>query len=175
MFTMKIEMMKSDREYYIGHFLLLTVLYIWILQFILYLFPVAWWRDETARSSISRGIASKIIPNLPIWGINSEFKGIMVNKGRIHRELRNFRDIFWNLVKLDDELRWEIREIDVFRKKTQRSIRGIKNRSIWISNHGEIKDGSGMKFSESRRAPIEIKMKLNLNWNPNPKIDDTWR
>ena len=28
----------------------------------------------------------------------------MVNKGRIHREFRYFRDIFWNLVKLDDEL-----------------------------------------------------------------------
>ena len=37
-----------------------------------------------------------------------------------------------------------------FRKITQRSIRGIKNHSIWISNHGEIKDGSGKKFSESR-------------------------
>ena len=47
----------------------------------------------------------KIIPNLPIWGIKSELKGIMVNKGRIHRELRYFRDIFWKLIKLDDELR----------------------------------------------------------------------
>ena len=57
------------------------------------------------RSSISRGIGSKINPNLPIWGIKSELRGIMVNKGRIHREFRYFRDIFWNLVKLDDELR----------------------------------------------------------------------
>ena len=40
-------------------------------------------------------------------------------------------------------------ENGVFRKKTQRSIRGIKNRSIWISNHGEIKDGSERKFLES--------------------------
>ena len=131
------------------------------------------WRDETARSSISHGLVSKINPNLPIWGIKSEFKGIMVNKGRIHMELRYFREIFWNLGKLDDELRWEIREI--FREITQRSICGIKNRSIWTSNHGEIKDGSGMKFSESRRTQIEIKTKLNLNWDPNPKIDDTWR
>ena len=61
--------------------------------------------DETTRSSISHGLVSKINPNLPIWGIKSELKGIMVNKGRIHRELRYFRDIFWNLVKLDDELR----------------------------------------------------------------------
>ena len=54
---------------------------------------------------MSHGLVSKINPNLPIWGIKSELKGIMVNKGRIHRESRNFRDIFWNLVKLDDELR----------------------------------------------------------------------
>ena len=47
----------------------------------------------------------KIIPNLPIWGIKRELRGIMVNTGRIHREFRYFRDIFWNLVKLDDELR----------------------------------------------------------------------
>ena len=99
----------------------------------------------------------------------------MVNTGRIHSEFRYFRDIFWNLVKLDDELRWEIRENGVFGKKTQRSIRGIKNHSIWISNHGEIKDGSRKKFSESRRTQIEIEMKLNLNWSPNPKINDTRR
>ena len=48
------------------------------------------WRDKTMRSSISRGIASKIIPNLPIWWKCIEFKGIMVNTGRIHRELSNF-------------------------------------------------------------------------------------
>ena len=66
-------------------------------------------------------------------------------------------------------------ENGVFKKKTQRSMRGIKNRSIWISNHGEIKDGIGMKFSESRRTQIEIKTKLNLNWDRKPKIDDTWR
>ena len=48
------------------------------------------WRDETARSLISHGIASKIFPNLPIWWKCIEFKGIMVNKGRIHREIRKF-------------------------------------------------------------------------------------
>ena len=84
----------------------------------------------------------------------------MVNKGRIYRELRYFREIFWNLVKLDDELRWKIRENGGFIKITQRSIRGIKNRSIWISNHREIKDGSERKFSESRRTQIEIKNKI---------------
>ena len=57
------------------------------------------------RSSISHGLVSKIKPNLPILGIYHELKGIMVNKGRIHRELRYFREIFWKLIKLDDELR----------------------------------------------------------------------
>ena len=38
-------------------------------------------------------------------GIKRELRGIMVNTGRIHRKFRYFRDIFWNLVKLDDELR----------------------------------------------------------------------
>ena len=55
----------------------------------------------------------------------------MVNKGRIQRELRYFRDIFWNLVKLDDELRREIRENGGFRKITSKRIHGIKNHRIW--------------------------------------------
>ena len=49
---------------------------------------------KPARSSISHGLVSKIIPNLPIWGIKKELRGIMVNTGRIHREFRYFRDIF---------------------------------------------------------------------------------
>ena len=120
------------------------------------------WRDKTARSSISHGLVSKIKPNLPILGIYNELSGIMVNKGRIHRELRYFWDIFWKLIKLEDELRWEIRENGGFRK-TQRSIHRIKNHSIWISNRGEIKDGSGRKFSESRRTYTEIKNEIELN------------
>ena len=54
----------------------------------------ALWRDETARSSISHGLVSKIKPNLPIFGIYNELSCIMVNKGRIHIELRYFLDIF---------------------------------------------------------------------------------
>ena len=34
-----------------------------------------------------------------------KLRGIMVNNGRIHREIRYFQEIFWNLIKLDDELR----------------------------------------------------------------------
>ena len=108
---------------------------------------VRYWRDETLRSSFSHGLVSKIKPNLPIWGIKRELRGIMVNKGRIHREFRYFRDIFWNLVKLDDELRWESRENGVFRKKTSKRIHGIKNHRIWTWFRGEIKIWSGEKFS----------------------------
>ena len=57
------------------------------------------------RSSISHGLVSKIKPNLLILGIYNELSGITVNKGRIQRELRYFRDIFWKLTKLDGELR----------------------------------------------------------------------
>ena len=34
----------------------------------------------------------------------------MVNKGRIHGEITNFQEIFWNLIKSDNELVIEIRE-----------------------------------------------------------------
>ena len=70
----------------------------------------------------------------------------MVNKGRIHREIRDFQDIFWNLIKSDDELVIEIRKNGRFRKITQRRIHIIKNHSIWISIRGEIKERSGEKF-----------------------------
>ena len=53
----------------------------------------------------TRSCVKKIKPNLPTLGIYNELSGIMVNKGRIHRELRYFQDIFWKLIKLDDELR----------------------------------------------------------------------
>ena len=72
----------------------------------------------------------------------------MVNKGRIHGEKRDFREIFWNLIKSDDELVIKIRENDGFRKITQRQICGIKNHSIWISIRGEIKERSGEKFQK---------------------------
>ena len=54
----------------------------------------------------------------------------MVNKGRIHREIRYFRDIFWSMIKSDDELVIEIRENGRFRKITHRRIHVIKNHSI---------------------------------------------
>ena len=76
----------------------------------------------------------------------------MVNKGRIHKEIRYFQEIFWNLIKSDNELVMEIRENDRFRKITQRRIHVIKNHSIWISIRGEIKERSGEKFLKIRRS-----------------------
>ena len=70
----------------------------------------------------------------------------MVNKGRIHMEIRYFRKIFWNLIKSDDEIVIEIRKNGIFRKIIQRRIHGIKNLSIWIIIREEIKEQSGEKF-----------------------------
>ena len=61
-------------------------------------------------------------------------------------EIRYFQEIFWNLIKSDDELVIEIRESDRFRKITQKRIHGIKNHSIWISIRGEDKERSEEKF-----------------------------
>ena len=76
----------------------------------------------------------------------------MVNKGRIHREIRYFREIFWNLIKSYNELVIEIRENGRFIKITQRRIHGIKNHSIWISIRREIKEQSGEKFLKIGRT-----------------------
>ena len=40
----------------------------------------------------------------------------MVNTGRIHREFRNFQEIFQNLVKSDEKLMEEIGENGILRK-----------------------------------------------------------
>ena len=97
----------------------------------------------------------------------------MVNKGRIHREIRYFLEIFWNLIKSDDELVIEIRGNGGFRKITQRRIYGIKNHSIWISIRGEIKERSAMKFLKIGRTKTEIENEIKLNYDPKLQIDDT--
>ena len=104
-----------------------------------------------------------------MWGIKRELRGIMVNTGRIHREFRYFRDIFWNLVKLDDELRLEIRENGVFRKKTSKRIHGIKNHRIWTWFRGEIEIWSGEKFSD---VEIVILDEILWNWKLNPNLNE---
>ena len=78
----------------------------------------------------------------------------MVNKGQIYGEIRDFWEIFWNLIKSDDELVIEIRENGRFRKITQRRIHRIKNHSIWISIRQEIKEQSGEKFFNAIKRKI---------------------
>ena len=46
----------------------------------------------------------------------------MVNKGRIHGEIRDFREIFWNLIKSDNELVIEIRENGTWNPWNQKSL-----------------------------------------------------
>ena len=106
------------------------------------------WQDESARASNICEDMSKIILNSPILRDNHEFDSIVVNKGRIHGELRYFWYISWNLIKSDYEYRWEIREFDKFRKITQIRIHGIKNHSIWIKIRGEIKEPKVGKILE---------------------------
>ena len=52
----------------------------------------------------------------------SRIDGYNGNKGQIHMEIRYFREIFWKMIKSDDELVIENRENGRFRKITQRRI-----------------------------------------------------
>ena len=56
----------------------------------------------------------------------------MTNKHQFHGELGYFLRYIQNLIKSEDELRLEIREIIIFGNKSPRRINGIKNHSIWI-------------------------------------------
>ena len=85
----------------------------------------------------------------------------MVNKGQIHGESSDFLDTFWNLIKLDDELWWEIRDFDKIGKITQNRIHGIKNHWIWIKIHGEIDKRIREKFFNAEILKYEIKYKIN--------------
>ena len=63
---------------------------------------------------------SKTIPNSPILRNNHELDSIVVNKGQIHGESRYFLGISSNSIKLDDELRRDIREFENFIKIIER-------------------------------------------------------
>ena len=60
---------------------------------------------------------SKQSPNIPILRIIHELRGIMVNKGRIHRELGKFFLFSSNLIKSNDESVIKIGQI-ILRKRT---------------------------------------------------------
>ena len=67
----------------------------------------------------------------------------------------------------------ENRENGGFRKIAQRRIHEIKNYSIWISNPGEIKEQSGMKFLKIGRLKTEIENEIKLNYDRKLQINDT--
>ena len=98
----------------------------------------------------------------------------MANKGQIHGEIRDFLEIFSNLIKSDYELVIKIRENGRFRKITQRRIHRIKNHLIWISNRGEIKERKVERnLRKSEEQKTEIKDAIKLNYDPKLQIDDT--
>ena len=76
----------------------------------------------------------------------------MVNKGLIHRELRYFRDIFWNLVKLDDELRWEIGKIVFLERRLQNE--STESRIIEF----------GLDFAEKSKFEVERNFRTLKSW-----------
>ena len=98
---------------------------------------------------------------------------IVVNKGRIHKEIRYFLEIFWKLIKLDIELVVENKKNGRFRKITQRRIHGINIHSIWITNYGDINEQSGIKFPKIVRTKTKINDEIKLNYDPKLQIDDT--
>ena len=74
--------------------------------------------------------------------LNSRFIITEMSKCRIHEELACVLLVFWNSIKLDEDLRWEIRGDYKFRKKTIRFIHRIKNLSNRIYIYREIKERS---------------------------------
>ena len=88
----------------------------------------------------------------PILKINHKLNSIEVKKGQIHRELRDFLRNLWNSIKLDNEIRWEIKGFDKFGKRTQRRIHLIKIHWIWIMICGEIDKRIKEKFPNKKIA-----------------------
>ena len=118
-----------------------------------------WW-DEITRSLISHGLVSKIIPNLPIWLFNNDLRGIIVNKGRIHREIRKFLMFSSKFIKLDDKSMVEIGENGILWKTTSNRFHRIKNHRNWSWFCGEIEVRSRGRFPNVKIAKL-TKFKQN--------------
>ena len=81
----------------------------------------------------------------------------MVNTGRIHREFRYFREIFWNLVKLDDELRWEIRE-NVFLERRLKDLSvesKITRFGLVITEKSKMEVGRNFRNREEHKSKLK--------------------
>ena len=87
----------------------------------------------------------------------------MVNKGRIHKEIRKFLIYSSKLIKSHHELLIEIGENGKLWKRTSNQFHGIKNYRIWFWFRGEIEDQSGEKvIDEEITIWTKIKQKMNL-------------
>ena len=82
---------------------------------------------------------------------------LVVNKGWIHGKLRYFQDILWNSIKLSNEVRWEIKDFDIFIKIIWNEIHGNKNHRIWMKICDEID-------KQSLERNSDHKEKENENW-----------
>ena len=69
----------------------------------------------------------KKLPSSPVLRFNQELISIIVNKCRIHGEIREFLRYSSNSIKSDDELRLEIRDFSKFGKKTTRRTQNKKS------------------------------------------------
>ena len=59
------------------------------------------------------------------------------------------------MIKLEEELRWKIMEINIFDNKTPRRIHIIKNHSIWISICVVIKEQTQEKKFDCEEREID--------------------
>ena len=80
----------------------------------------------------NREVIQNTLSRVKIVSKLSNFRGIVVTKGRIHKELMQFMKISLNLIKSENKMILEIVKFDIFGKRTQRGIRGMKNHRIRI-------------------------------------------
>ena len=97
----------------------------------------------------------------------------MVNKGRIHGEMRDFREIFWNLIKSNDELVIEIRENSRFRKIIKDKSTKTKITRFGLVFADKSKSEVERNFRKSEERKTKINDEIKLNYDLKLQIDDT--
>ena len=97
-----------------------------------------------------------------------------MSKGRIQRELRNFFEISSNLIKLDNELRWEIRENGIFRKKNSNK-NPLNQKSLnWIAFKEKSKSEVRRKKWIAKREKLMKLHQIKLIYKSKLKYNVTW-
>ena len=85
----------------------------------------------------------------------------MVKKGRIHEEIRDFQEIFWNLIKSDDELVIDIRQNSRFRKILKDESTESKITRFGLVFMEKSKSEVERNFRKLEERKPKLKMKLN--------------